>query len=160
MRFFLVLLARRNIFAISHNRSTDSHARSDSQSLPRPTNVAGTKLRNTYGSASDQCRFDQRRNLSLVSAGRIYSHLEVLTQGISSGNRIVLTNTPNADITMCIIYIYIYIYIYEYTARCIHILNFAVTLYTLQFEAYTVVAFLYGPLATGHPDYTATFSLQ
>ena len=46
------------------------------------------------------------------------------------------------------------------TQRDVYILNFAVTLYTLQFEAYTVVAFLYGPLATGHPDYTATFSLQ
>ena len=44
----------------------------------------------------------------------IYSHLEVLTQGISSGNRNVFTNTPNADIVMCII-------IYEYTARCVHI---------------------------------------
>ena len=42
--------------------------------------------------------------------GRIYSHLEVLTQG----NRNVFINTPNADIVMCII-------IYEYTARCVHI---------------------------------------
>ncbi|KAK2161830.1 hypothetical protein NP493_1557g00022 [Ridgeia piscesae] len=42
-------------------------------------------------SASDRCRFDQRSNLSLVSAGRIYSH---------SFNWIVFTNTPNADMNM------------------------------------------------------------
>ena len=81
-----------------------------------PRTSSGTKLRNSYGSASDRCRFDQRRNLSLVSAGR--------------------------------------------TQRDVYILNFAVTLYSLQLDAYTVFAFLYGPLATGHPDYTATFSLQ
>ena len=46
------------------------------------------------------------------------------------------------------------------TQRDVYILNFADTLYTLQLDTYTVVAFLYGPLAIGHPDYTATFSLQ
>jgi len=56
---------------------------------PRPS--SGTKLRNVYWSASDRCRFDQRSNLSLVSAGRIYSH---------SFNWIVFTNTPNADMNM------------------------------------------------------------
>ena len=38
--------------------------------------------------------------------------------------------------------------------------TFADTLYTLQLEAYTVVPFLYGPLAIGHRDYTVKFSLQ
>ena len=46
------------------------------------------------------------------------------------------------------------------TQRDVYILNFAVTLYILQLDAYAVVAFLCGPLATGHADYTATFSLQ
>ena len=41
---FVVWLARRNIFVASHNRSTDSHACSDSRSLPRPTNVARYKI--------------------------------------------------------------------------------------------------------------------
>ena len=45
------------------------------------------------------------------------------------------------------------------TQRDVYILNFADTLYTLQLDAYTVVPFLYGPLAIGHQDYTATFSL-
>ena len=46
------------------------------------------------------------------------------------------------------------------TQRDMHILNFAVTLYTLQLDAYTIVPFFYGSLAIGHSDYTATFSLQ
>ena len=41
----------------------------------------------------------------------------------------------------------------------VYILNFADTVYTLQLDAYTVVPFLYGPLAIGHQDYTAKFSL-
>ena len=40
------------------------------------------------------------------------------------------------------IYVYIYIYIYMNTQRDMNKLNFAVTLYTLQLDAYTVVPFL------------------
>ena len=58
-----------------------------------PRSSSGTKLRNMCLSASDRCRFDQRSNLSLVSAGRIYSH---------SFNRIVFTNTPNAKGNLCL----------------------------------------------------------
>ena len=101
MHFFRVWLARRNIFVTSHDHSTDSHACSDSQSLPRPTNVARYKIT------------QQSSNLYIVSTS-IYSHLDVLTHGISSGNRNVFTNTPNADTITCII-------TYEYTARCVHI---------------------------------------
>ena len=46
------------------------------------------------------------------------------------------------------------------TQRDVYILNFADTLHTLKLDAYTVVPFLYGPLAIGHQDYTATLSLQ
>ena len=46
------------------------------------------------------------------------------------------------------------------TQRDVYILNFADTLYTLQLDAYTVVPFLYGHLAIGLQDYTATLSLQ
>ena len=44
MRYFIVWLGQRNIFVTSHNGSTDSHACSDSQSVPRPTNVARYKI--------------------------------------------------------------------------------------------------------------------
>ena len=43
------------------------------------------------------------------------------------------------------------------TQRNVYILNFSDTLYTLQLDAYTVVPYLYGPLAIGHEDYTAKF---
>ena len=46
------------------------------------------------------------------------------------------------------------------TQRDVYKLNFADTLYSLLLDAYTVVAFLCGPLAIGHPDYTVTLSLQ
>ena len=45
------------------------------------------------------------------------------------------------------------------TQRDVYILNFADTLYTLQLDAYTVVPFLFGPLAIGHQDYMAKCSL-
>ena len=54
--------------------------------------------------------------------------------GIWSGNRSVFTNTPNADIIMCLLY--------TTTQRDVYILNFADTLYTLQLDAFTVVPFL------------------
>ena len=38
-----------------------------------------------------------------------------------------------------------YIIIYTTTQRDVYILNFAITLYTLQLDAHTVVPFLYGP---------------
>ena len=72
----------------------------------------GTKLRNVW---ERQRPMSLRPAQQLVSCfGRIYSRHEVLTQGISSGNRNVFTNTPDADIIMCFI-------IYEYTASCVHI---------------------------------------
>ena len=145
MRFFWP--ARRNIIGTSHDRSTDSHT-----FPPRPMTVAQYKI--------TQHVPERQRPMSLRSAqqrvscfGRTYSHLEVLTQGISSGNRSVFTNTPNADIVMCII-------IYEYTARCIHIelCRYFIILcnLTLIQESPTYRP----PLAIGYPDYMATFSLQ
>ena len=80
-----------------HNRhipwSVDSQRAWTASLCHAPWPSSGTKLRNMYWSASDRCRFDQRSDLPLVSASRIYSH---------SFNRIVFTNKPNADITMCI----------------------------------------------------------
>ena len=153
MRFFGVWPARRNIIGTSYDRSMDSHACSDSQCLPRPMTIARYKI--TQYLPERQRPMSLRSAQQLVSCfGRIYSHLEVLTQGISSGNRNVFTNTPSVEIVM-----YVYYYIMN-TQRDVYMLNFAVTLCTLQLDAYTVLPFLFAPLVIGHPDYTATSSLQ
>ena len=99
-------------------RRTATRARTASR-CHAPRTSPGTKLRNRYGSVSGRCRFDQSSNLFIVLTS-IYSHLDVLTHGISSGNRVVFTNTSNADITMCILYIYIY-YIYIYYIYILYI---------------------------------------
>ena len=123
-------------FSAQHNRSTYSqpHVRADSLSLPLPTTVGRLNI------TQHQLVWERQRPMSPRSAqqivscfGRIFSHLEVLTHGISSGNRIVFINTPKADIIMCIS-------VYECTVRCVHI-ELCRYLYTVQHDAYTVFPF-------------------
>ena len=99
---------------------------------PRPS--PGTKLRNMYWSASDRCLFNQRSNCLLFR-----SHL-FTPQSADPGNRKVFTNTPNADIIMCIS-------IFEYgTQRDLYyILNFTDTLCTLQLDAYIQLSLFIRP---------------
>ena len=119
----------------------------DSLSLPHPMTIARYKI--TQHVPERQRPMSVRSAQQLVSCfGRIYSHLEVLTQG----NRNVFINTPNADIVTCII-------ICEYTARCVHIELCRYFIYSATWRIYSS-PFLFGLFVIGHPDYMAIFSLQ
>ena len=153
MRFFGVCVARRNIFVTSHDRSTDSHTCSDSQSLPRPTTIARSNI--------TQPVRERQRPMSLRSAQQlVYCFDQHLFTPRCADPWNIIRQQDRVYKHAERWYNHVYYYIWLHSAMCTYWTFQILYIYTLQLDAYTVVPFLFAPLVIGHPDFTTTFSLQ